>query len=256
MPAGTAVDQYIKAMQTQGVADATINRRLQILSATLKLAVERKHLVTAPRIRKLSEAGNARQGFFEQAEVDAVVSALPPHLRDVVRFAHATGWRRSEITSLRFDMIKDGVLVLPDSKNGRPRRLPIAGEIAEILARRETARTYTRPDGEPRVADLIFHRSGRGVGDFKRAWGTALEKAGLTHQEKDPVTGIVTVAHDRVFHDLRRSAARRLLRAGVQQITAMRLLGHRSPSVFTRYAITSDADLREALQQVESTSTS
>ena len=37
--------------------------------------------------------------------------------------------------------VKADVLVLPDSKNGRPRRLPIAGEIAEILARREAART-------------------------------------------------------------------------------------------------------------------
>lgn len=249
------VDQYIKALQQQDVADATINRRLQILGAAFKLAVTRKQIPSAPAIRKLSEAGNARQGFFEQAEVDAVVAALPEHLKDLTRFAYATGWRKSEIIGVSWDMVKDNVLVLPDSKNGRPRRLPIAGEVAEILSRQTKARTYTRPDGEPRVADLIFHRGGRSVGDFKKQWASALKAAGLTHEEKDPTTGAVTTVHDRLFHDLRRSAARRLLRAGVQQITAMKLLGHRTPSMFTRYAITSDGDLREALERVEAAAT-
>jgi integrase len=206
---------------------------VQILGAALKLGVERGQLVTMPKIRKLSEQGNARQGFFEEADLERLLPCLPEHLQDLTRFAAATGWRRSEITSLRFDMIKDGVLVLPDSKNGRPRRLPIVGAIAEILARRAQARLVTRGEVVT-VADHLFHYKGRRIHDFKRAWARALERAGLPHL---------------LFHDLRRSTARRLVRQGVPQVTAMKLLGHQTDAMYRRYAIVSDGDLREVLER-------
>lgn len=47
-----------------GAAAATINRSTQLLAQAFKLAIERQHLSTAPRIRHLSERRNARQGFF------------------------------------------------------------------------------------------------------------------------------------------------------------------------------------------------
>ncbi|MFQ5744326.1 MAG: tyrosine-type recombinase/integrase, partial [Acidobacteriota bacterium] len=50
-----------------------------------------------------------------------------------------------------------------------------------------------------------------------------------------------------LFHDLRRSAARNLIRAGVSEKIAMEILGHRTTSIFRRYDITIEADKREAL---------
>jgi hypothetical protein len=55
-----------------------------------------------------------------------------------------------------------------------------------------------------------------------------------------------------LFHDLRRSAIRNMIRAGVPQSVAKRISGHKAVSVFLRYDITSDDDLRAAMQSVAS----
>src|SRR5206468_4236016 len=49
-------------------------------------------------------------------------------------------------------------------------------------------------------------------------------------------------------HDLRRYVARNLIRSGVEESVAMALLGHRTPSVFRRYNVTTGADLRNAVR--------
>jgi integrase len=77
-----------------------------------------------PTFRKLSE-NNARSGFFSRASFDAVVAALPNHLRDVTLFAYNTGWRCGEIrglTAVNVDM-KLGELRISDSKNGDGRQV-------------------------------------------------------------------------------------------------------------------------------------
>jgi integrase len=59
-----------------------------------------------------------------------------------------------------------------------------------------------------------------------------------------------------IFHDLRRSAVRNLVAAGVDQTVAMKITGHRTVSVFQRYRIVSDADVRVALERTEAASKS
>ena len=90
--------------------------------------------------------------------------------------------------------------------------------------------------GAVMLCDLIFHRQGNPIREFRKAWRTACR---------------IAVIPGRLFHDLRRSAVRDLVRSGVSQNVAMSISGHRSPSMFERYNITDDRDQRQALQQVQ-----
>ena len=83
------------------------------------------------------------------------------------------------------------------------------------------------------------HSHGRPIGDFRKTWAKALEKAGLPTAK----------GAKKLFHDFRRTAARDMVRAGVPQSVAMSITGHRTVSMFLRYNITDGKDQREALQR-------
>jgi integrase len=178
------------------------------------------------------------------------VAALPNAVRDFARFGYLTGWRSGEIKGLRWEWVDraGGLIRLPGShsKNGRPRKVPLEGELRDVMRRREQTRLI-ESDGEPRVADLVFHRDGQPIVDIRKAWVSACVKAGLFHVERDDVGHEIKVP-DKLFHDLRRTAIRNMIRRGVPETVAMAISGHRTRAVFDRYNITSEDDLRRAMQ--------
>ena len=230
------VDAWVAKLRTEGLANATCNRRVQMLASAFKLGLTRKRITSAPLFRKLSEAGNARTGFFEADEIERLIPVLPEHLRDLTRFCYLTAWRKQEALGLLWENVDlaGRVITLPTTKNGKRRTLALGGEVLEILKRREAER-LTERNGEPVVASTVFHLHGRPIKDFKRAWRSALREAGLPH---------------RLFHDLRRTGVRNLIRRGVPEVTAMSISGHRTRSTFDRYNIVSGADQRKAMEAV------
>jgi len=232
-----AVDTYVERRLGEGAAAATVNRETQLLGQSLRLGLRRGKLIRVPEIRRLREE-NARQGFFEAGEYEPVVTHLPTHLQDVVRFGYVTGWRRGEILTLSWaDVDRDGGMIRlrPEhSKNRRGRALAIEGELAALMERRWQARLVPGPAGTCRVAELVFHRQGSPIVDFRKAWKRACTAAGVS---------------GRLFHDLRRTAVRNLVRAGVPERVAMEVSGHRTRSILDRYNIVNDADLRTAMQR-------
>jgi integrase len=232
-----AVDEFISDLLDEEKRPATVNRSTQLLSQAFKLAIERKHLTSVPAIRHLSESGNARQGFFADFEFRAVEDNLPVYLKDLARFAYLTGWRKGEIASLRWadvdgDMIR---LRAENSKNGEARSITIDGELADLMQRRKAARRVETKMGVI-FADLVFHHDGSPIVDMRKAWATACRMAGVP---------------GKLFHDFRRTAVRNMVRAGVPERVAMTVSGHKTRSIFDRYNIVSERDLREAMQRTQ-----
>ncbi len=157
-------------------------------------------------------------------------------LRNFARFAFLTGWRRGEIISLRWsDVDRDGgaIRLRPEnSKNGKGRVVPfdVLPQLAALMKRREEARLVENPAGELRIIEWVFHHSGDPIGDFRKAWASACIAAGLYHVETD--SGTERKVHEKLFHDLRRTAVRNMVRAGLDPAVAMKISGHRTRSVF------------------------
>lgn len=152
---------------------------------------------------------------------------------------HHGGWRVGEIRGLEWSKVnrESKTIFLGRSKNGEPRILPLVGELDKIIDRRWQARTIATREGSTRLSGYVFHcGDGRPIGDFRKAWGSACTKASMT--------GLL-------FHDLRRSAVRNLDRNGVSQVIGMMISGHKTASVYKRYRIVPENDIREALAKVQ-----
>ena len=209
--------------------NATINRTREILRAAFHLAK-----IEPPELTKLDER-NARKGFLETAQMITVLDHLPDDgLRDFVRWCYATGMRRGEAAALKWADVSDGTVTLAadDAKNGEGRSVPLVGQLAQIIERRRTARTIGS-----RFAVLVFHRGDdRPITEFRRSWRSAVKAAGCP---------------GRIFHDLRRSAVRDMIRAHDPQKVAMEISGHKTISIFNRYNIVDERDKAEAITRTE-----
>jgi integrase len=172
----TRIERYKAERLEAKKAPATINRELAALRRAFALGVKQKLISRAPSIELLTE-NNARQGFAEPADFEAVVGHLPAYLQDFARFAYASGWRKGELKTLQWSAVdKDNTRVTlrrEHSKNGEPRVLPLIGELAEIVARRREARGYKTASGEMALSLHVFHRNGQPVGDIRKSWAAA-----------------------------------------------------------------------------------
>lgn len=233
-----AIGKYIEELRGEQYSNASVNRRTQLLGQAFKVALRNKQLSQQPFIPRLSEVGNERQGFFESADFEAVCQKLPEYLRDFCRFGFVTGWRKGSIQSLRWSDVGEDVIYLraENSKTRKPETIPVEGELAGIIERRRAAAILRSDESEPRFAEFVFHREGEPVGDFRKAWATACKEANVPH---------------RMFHDLRRTASRNMIAAGVPQAVAMKITGHRTDSMFRRYAIVNEEQKREALAKTQ-----
>jgi hypothetical protein len=82
------------------------------------------------------------------------------------------------------------------------------------------------------LSTTVRIRNGRPVRDFRKTWARACRAVGL---------------EGKLVYDLRRTAVRNMVRAGVDPAVAMKISGHRTRNIFDRYNIISEDDIRQAV---------
>jgi integrase len=232
------IGEYVANRMEDGAANATINRELAALKRMLMLGAKSSppKVDRVPHIPMLKE-NNVRKGFFEHGDFLALREALPEYLRGMVTFGYKTGCRKSEIADLQWsqvDMDNGSVTLNPgETKNDRGRTVYLDVELKQLLqGQRRMQKTLGM------LSAYVFHgESGKDkIKDFRGAWETACQSAWIGKK---------------FFHDLRRTAVRNLVRSGVPERVAMMISGHQTRSVFERYNIVSDDDLRMAANKQE-----
>ena len=158
--------------------------------------------------------------------------------------AFVTGWRKGELLSLEWRHVdlEEGWLRLEpgETKNDEGRQFPLGPILRDALeAQCAHKRTIERRTGVVVRALFFYHegkKAGEPVKDFRGSWERACKAAGCPQL---------------LVHDFRRTAVRNLVRAGVPEPIAMKLTGHRTRSVFQRYAIVDETMLREGAAKLD-----
>lgn len=228
--------EYIDSRQQEGAQNATINRELAALKRMFNLARQstppKVNLV--PYIAMLREY-NIRTGFLESRQHDSLAAEtgkIGLWLRAMFEVGYTYGWRHEELLALhvrQVDLLAGTIRLEPGTtKNDEGREVSVTPLVRTLLTQ---CLHGTTPD------DHVFTREdGKPVRDFRGAWTKVCNAAG--------VPGLL-------FHDLRRTAARNLRRAGVAEGVIMKIGGWKTRSVFERYAIVSQSDIRDAMAKLE-----
>lgn len=245
---------YVVERKGQGAALSTIRNELNALRKAFRLAKRAGKVAAVPEFPTLT-LDNTRTGFFEPDDLAAVLAQLPEPLRPVVEFAALTGWRiPSEVLPLTWAAVDftAGVVRLEvgRTKNREGRTFPFRALPAlEGLLQRQRAYTRSVERRLGRLIPWVFHHDGEPIRPFNKTWKRACWRAAT--EERGGV-GVIARSHvlDRIPHDLRRTAVRNLVRAGVPERVAMQLTGHKTRSVFDRYDIVNEADLAAGVEKL------
>ena len=166
---------------------------------------------------------------------------MPDYLRPLAITGFITGWRKGELLSRswRHVNLNDGWLRLEpgETKNGEARMFPLSAANLRAVFETQHQQKIETEKRTGRIVEALFfnYDSGEPIRDFRGAWAGACKRAGCP---------------DMIFHDLRRTAARNLVRAGVAEPVAMRLTGHLTSSIFQRYAIVDETMLIEGADKL------
>lgn len=229
---------FTKDRLTAGASAAEINRELAIVKRAYSLAIKAGRLHVRPHIPMLKE-NNVRRGFLERSQFAAVKGHLPAALQPLLEFAYLTGWRlASEVMPLEWRQVDwDGRTVRLDpgtTKSGEGRTFPFTAALEALLTAQRAE--HDRLKKANRIVPLVFHRNGKAIKHVRTAWANACSAAGVP---------------GRLLHDMRRSAVRNLERDGVSRSAAMAMVGHKTESIYRRYAIVDAGALRDAAAKID-----
>lgn len=191
-----------------------------------------------PTFHMLDESGNVRKGFLKDDQYQRLAQecgGIGLWLRTVFEIYYTYGWRKNEpLETLKVRLVDFAhrTITIEDSKNGEGRTVKMTQKVFDLIkacceGKEDDDYVFTRPGGKP-------------VKDFRQSW------------EKATAAGVPGLK----VHDLRRTGARNLRRAGVDRDLIMKIGGWKTDSVFRRYNIVDEHDIADAMAKLENSQSS
>jgi integrase len=231
----------------------TINRHLSYIRSGYSTGFKRvtPRLVDfVPSFPIVDESYNVRQGFLSFEGYGKVREQLPISLRPLFVCAFHVSTRKGELLNIRWSQVDlaEGLIVLSrfDTKNKTGRALPIYGDMVDVLKEQKQIRDEQFPECDHvffwQPEDVMLSHGGARtipgspIKEFKKSWLSSVTAAGFPKL---------------LFHDLRRTAERNMTKAGMDQTMRMRISGHKTPSMSTRYNIIVADDIAEEKKRMD-----
>jgi integrase len=234
--------QYQIERLSEGAAPNTINIELSCLSRIFAVMIEMRLLDANPcrQTKRLSTKSNEREVYLSLETVQAIADECPTWYQRYMWCAFYTGMRRGELIRLTRKQVNLGKRIISlrpeDTKEGKPKRIPVHGDLVPILAEAMSI-PYLLSD---RVFLVQDHKGIRppGVDTVDNPWARACKILGF-----DP--------HPR-FHDLRHTWRTNARRSGMDYQIAESIMGHwhKGKSVNDRYGRISDDELLQAIDRM------
>lgn len=228
------------------ISTATANRYLASLSSVFNLALHigmiEEHPMRGGKVRKLQEGGGRRRVLTAEEEARLMAAAEAsswPLLKLFVRLCLTSAARKGEVLNLRWSdvYLEESVAILPTSKNGRQRALPLVQDVREALEQAKKVR--------PLHSDYVFFdpKRPKQPKNIDSEWKTCRAKAGLLNDRDDPLDRVV-------LHTTRHTAVTKLIKGGANLAQAAAVSGHQTLAMLKRYehlAASDSVDIAERL---------
>ena len=211
---GKDIAEAVKHKEAEGVGPRTVFAYLATLSHLFTLARREWGMESlgnpAEFVRKPRQP-NARDRRLvgdEQARLLAAAQAYGGEIGPIITWAIETAMRRGEIAAMRWDHLdrKVRVLLIPETKTGTPRRVPLSTSALAVL------------DGLPRRID-------------GRVWGMRPDSISQAFERVCKAASIESLT----FHDLRHEATSRLFEKGLNPMQVAAITGHKTLQMLKRY---------------------
>ncbi|AMK77582.1 MULTISPECIES: tyrosine-type recombinase/integrase [Methylomonas] len=218
---GKHIAAYRDKRLKEGKATATVLRELGNLSHIFSVAIKDWGIpITANPVQLIRKpsASKGRDRRLVENELELLLAALSDtnEVKTIVELAIETAMRRSELLSVKWENvdIENRFILLPDTKNGESRAVPLSSKALSILEgidRQSSDKVFrTRPDS------------------VTQAFTRACNRAGI---------------QDLRFHDLRHESTSRLFEKGLNTMEVSSITGHKTLAMLKRYTHLKAADL-------------
>ena len=220
-------DRALKA----GLSPQTVRHDLGILNRVLKccsidwgIFLPRGLPTALVRLPKMPRSRDRRLKRGEEKRLIETARSYGRHgeeIADLILFAVETAMRRTEILSMRWEHVdlKNRVALLPKTKNGEPREVPLSPRAVSILKTRKR--------------------------DLGPVWSFKPDSVTRAFERVCALAGIEGLR----FHDLRHEATSRLFEDGFNTMEAAAVTGHKTLGMLKRYTHLRAKDLATRLAQ-------